>query len=65
MFVISCVLRGEVDPSTSETVTLYVDEPMIPEGVERLMRVYSHVMVCMLIHKCNRIATANFAEKKA
>lgn len=64
VYTIDCLLQDEHHPDKTETVTLSVVESMIPEGVERLMRMYSHLLLRMLIYKSHNKVVQHLIETK-
>ena len=65
VYTIDCLLQDEHRPNKTETVTLSVVEAMLSDAVERLMRMYSHLLLRMLIYKSHGNVALHLIEKKS
>jgi hypothetical protein len=65
VYTIDCLLQDELNPNKTETVVLSVVEPMLIDGIGRMVRMYGHLLVCMVVYKSQGKVALHLIEKKS
>lgn len=64
VWTITCLLTREDDEHKTENVCMNVEQDAIPEGVERMLRMYAPLVVLIRIHRAHKTIPMNLIEKK-
>jgi hypothetical protein len=65
VWTINFVITREDDENKTENVCMNVEQDAIPEGVERMLRMYAGVTVLVRIHRAHKAKPVNVIETKA